>query len=274
MHDITSFVAFLSEQSPTQIASDRFFESARGFRIRTDEVYKCILRNAPSHSSFFSIGGEIENQKKGQERIEQLVKGESITGLAELSKSSTLIVRSANQYFPELGEIVEDGKRCIQGTVHSNLYLSSSHGEGFPMHQDAHHVFALQLHGAKRWHLQRPAVEYPHWDYRWDLDIDENLVEQEFLVEEGSTLFIPMGWIHRAKAETEFSIHATIGFNPLRYSDAICHYIRQRAGQLSILRKPVLLSNKTTAQSPTDYVSSDSEIRSLLELLMLDLDAN
>jgi hypothetical protein len=106
------------------------------------------------------------------------------------------------------------------------------------------------------------------------LDIDENLVEREFLVEEGSALFIPMGWIHRAKAETEFSIHATIGFNPIRYSDVVCHYIRQRAGQLSILRKPVLLSSETSAQSPTGDVASGAEVRSLLELLMLDLDAN
>ena len=112
---------------------------------------------------------------------------------------------------------------------------------GFVEHHDPHDVFAIQLHGAKRWSVAPPIVTNPSHRYRWR-DIHRTAPQelQQFVTRQGEALYIPLGWRHFATpadgdglvaedtmgvapeaAVVPRSVHVTMGVQLPRWGDLI-----------------------------------------------------
>jgi hypothetical protein len=73
-------------------------------------------------------------------------------------------------------------------------------------------VFVLQVHGSKHWTLRAPVVDAPLARHRSDHGV---AAAQPVLLEArlapGDSLYLPRGVVHSAAAQTEVSLHLTIG---------------------------------------------------------------
>jgi hypothetical protein len=86
--------------------------------------------------------------------------------------------------------------------VSTNLYMSgAAESVGFVEHHDGHDVFALQLHGVKRWYVGPPTVSAPSHRYA---RVDDHSSPQHdmklYETRSGQLLYIPLGWRHYAVA--------------------------------------------------------------------------
>ena len=120
---------------------------------------------------------------------------------SKLIKSSTLIIREAYKILPIALELRNIWKSRFPCHVNTNIYISSSTSDAFPLHQDPHHVFVLQLFGKKRWLFS-------------DIQDDETIknsprIISEMVSESGDIIFIPKGVPHQARA-IETSVHVSI----------------------------------------------------------------
>lgn len=117
---------------------------------------------------------------------------------------------------------------------------------GFVEHHDNHDVFAMQLHGVKRWFVGPPIVGSPSHRYHY---VDTHCTPQDELTmyetRAGDMLYIPLGWRHYALpgmstsdddvtgagagagagtgagSEGNNSVHLTMGVQMPRWLDAL-----------------------------------------------------
>jgi ribosomal protein L16 Arg81 hydroxylase len=129
---------------------------------------------------------------------------------------------------PQVAPFLDAFKRAFDlpgvGGAFAKLY-ASSHGKGFAVHADKHHVFVLQVSGKKLWRYSRTPVVadamdglfigrdgQPYWTSRRDGDPalrdDGSLVPppdlstfDSALLEPGDMLYLPPGTWHVARAE-------------------------------------------------------------------------
>ena len=86
-----------------------------------------------------------------------------------------------------------------------NLYMSPSGGNGFAEHTDSHDVLCLQCSGTKTWTL--PITVLP---------------AQTVSLNPGDFLYLPEGIAHAARADSQPSVHLTIGFRPPTIDQFLC----------------------------------------------------
>ncbi len=146
------------------------------------------------------------------------------------SFDSTLKISSG----PVLDESIEPWREMFKGArVQTNLYFASGNTQGLRPHYDDHHVFALQLVGAKKWRLgARVAIATPEVvGYYPD---EEPEFESEVTVEVGEALYLPSGFWHGATTEQR-SLHATVGIYPPTYAEYARRLIAHRCEDDGIL---------------------------------------
>ena len=124
----------------------------------------------------------------------------TISSFLHLAATHTLIIREAYKILPFASEVRAVWMSRFSCHINTNLYLSSPSSDAFSLHQDPHHVFALQLSGSKRWH--------------YSCDNDKGMGTQTILMTEtlcksGDILFIPKGTPHRAEAVSD-SVHISV----------------------------------------------------------------
>jgi hypothetical protein len=106
--------------------------------------------------------------------------------------------------------------------VQANLYASyAGSTAGYNAHKDSHDVVVLQLTGTKQWtvHVAPPS----------GISVERrppNLTEltqptEQFVLESGSCLYVPAGFVHDAATLDGVSIHLTYGIGCLRWYDVL-----------------------------------------------------
>ena len=74
-----------------------------------------------------------------------------------LAEQRTLVMHNLEVYWPPVGQLIRSVVRFFHAYTQVNMYMSPS---DLPVatapHQDAHSVFIVQVHGAKRWCVHRP----------------------------------------------------------------------------------------------------------------------
>lgn len=170
---------------------------------------------------------------EGGRHFEYPVRGPA--AMDELAAGATLCFHAIHRYEPSLSNILAQSKLDL-GLVGQSLisaYLSD-HDRGFGLHFDEHHVFLLQVEGAKRWSISStPVIRDPPCNaiaslaaeyntrYPWaQLDPPDEASLDEVLLREGEMLYLPPGTWHRGRAEgTSFGL--TMSFRSAGFEDFV-----------------------------------------------------
>ncbi len=190
---------------------------------------------------------ELAAQLAEQQRVEvcdadgrRSIGAEEVGSLAQVIDAASerlLLVRDAHRELPFAGELQRAFSGFFRCPVSSSLYLNAAGAPSFPEHHDAHHVFAVQLFGAKSWALAPPTVAFASRRYsaQPETAADPNQVR----LTAGQWLYLPLGWRHRVQACDGVSVHITFGIHVPRWIDAL-EAMLEGAGQLEpSLRAPV-----------------------------------
>ena len=134
-------------------------------------------------------------------------------GVVEIARSSqrTLVIHSVDLYWPPVGALARHVCRYFQAYTQVQLYVS---WPGQPVatapHQDAHAVFVVQVHGAKRWCVYRspapltlkPLQRGKNGDV---VEVADRRTLGELLLNitlrPGQVLYIPRGAFHHTSTE-------------------------------------------------------------------------
>lgn len=136
------------------------------------------------------------------------------------------------------------------GAQFSLFAVRAGHGSG--LHYDRNENFTIQLKGTKGWRVR--ANDFAKWpESFWYLggptppyaDPEKVPTEMpadatEYVLEPGSMLYVPRGYLHYATAAEEDSLSCNLMFPVLLWSEALLHVLRDRLVASEFLRKSIV----------------------------------
>lgn len=134
----------------------------------------------------------------------------------------TIVLNNVQRRVPAVAALARQFECAFGQPVGANAYLTPPGGAGLAPHFDDHDVFVLQLEGTKYWYVHPPASDLPLRGGHFDVDpiaLGDALVERS--IGPGSLFYIPRGFVHRAQAGTEASLHLTLGLSCYRQLDVV-----------------------------------------------------
>jgi cupin superfamily protein len=147
-----------------------------------------------------------------------------LTGLAdpvavyrEFEAGATIVLQGLHRYWLPLARFCRDLELALGHPTQVNAYVTPPGSQGLAVHSDEHDVFVLQVHGAKRWQVFRPAQELP--------PPNPPVLEEE--LRRGDCLYIPKGFPHAASTQERASAHLTIGILSYSWTDLIREMTKQ-----------------------------------------------
>lgn len=132
----------------------------------------------------------------------------------------TLILNGTDTLSEDIARLARAIESETGGKVAANAFLTPPDNHGFNPHFDTHDVFILQLEGAKVWRLFDERINLPV--DRQIFLIDQNTLNEPTLeveLQPGDLLYVPRGTVHGAFTKCGPSLHLTVGYRPLRWSD-------------------------------------------------------
>jgi ribosomal protein L16 Arg81 hydroxylase len=156
----------------------------------------------------------------------------SRVGVAEeYLDGATIILPQLHESIFKLGEFCRALEEIFSCHVQTNIYLTPSGNQGFPIHYDNHDVFVMQVSGAKAWRLYGSPVETPFRGERFELgQHDPGPVTQQFTLNPGDCVYVPRGMMHDAEnVGEEPSLHITVGMITKTWADLLLESISELA---------------------------------------------
>ena len=119
--------------------------------------------------------------------------------------------------------IVDKLSEEIQTHVSVNGYYTARRTQGVNVHFDRHDVFAIQIHGSKRWFYREDShVLSRAMRHQSVPPVDENFTGwQSVLLKQGDVFYCPRGIWHFTQTEENHSAHLALGWYPLTLGDWI-----------------------------------------------------
>ena len=137
----------------------------------------------------------------------------------EFADGATIVLLGAHEWWPPLDRLCADLARSLTMAVQANVYVAPPGRTGH-RHHDLHHIFALQLHGTKRWVVEgqpdEPGATPPD-----PIAIDTEL-------HPGDCLYVPRRFAHHVQTTKAYSTHATFGVMAPTWSDVITKLAHDR----------------------------------------------
>jgi ribosomal protein L16 Arg81 hydroxylase len=130
----------------------------------------------------------------------------------------TLLVRHAERASAKLQAIADEFAYFFHSPVDIQVYLTPDRHQAFGWHYDLEEVFIIQIQGCKEYTLRQNTLNpLPVWgnmpaDMRYDRETSR--LRMTCRLEAGDWLYIPSGWWHIARTQSE-SIHLSIGVMPV-----------------------------------------------------------
>jgi ribosomal protein L16 Arg81 hydroxylase len=124
----------------------------------------------------------------------------------QYDRGFTIAIRNAQRHDADLARLADEFHQDFLAPVNIHLYCTPAGEHGFGWHYDVEDVFVLQTEGAKVYSLRKntvhpwPVLETMPRDLRFE---DEGTPVFTCRLEAGDWLYIPAGWWHIAKTETE-----------------------------------------------------------------------
>jgi len=201
---------------------------------------------------------------------QRLVDGRSVLNL--LREGASFGITGADSHWPPLRSVVDCLYDALLESVHTNVYCSPAHTQGFQCHFDLHEVFVLQVDGEKHWRVFAPSSEFPVTS--WRADEAPHTTSEPYLdvvLRPGDVLYVPRGHWHYATAVDSTSLHVTVGVT-CRKGSAFLDWLAAELLKESPWRRNVpLLSSATrngTFTLPSGFVEwSEALKRSLSDKL-------
>ncbi|MFJ9033394.1 cupin domain-containing protein [Streptomyces sp. NPDC102274] len=127
---------------------------------------------------------------------------------AALHAGHTLAMRYVDEIHPGLSQLSEAFERRLLSDFEFNLYASWAPTGGFNAHWDNHDVFAIQLHGSKRWRIFG-RNEFSMHPRDSAMGTPPTEVVDDLVLSPGDVLFLPRGYWHDPVTEEGPSLHIT-----------------------------------------------------------------
>jgi lysine-specific demethylase/histidyl-hydroxylase NO66 len=149
----------------------------------------------------------------------------------EYLDGATIILPQFHESIFKLGEFCRALEEVFSCHVQTNIYLTPSGNQGFPIHYDNHDVFVMQVSGAKAWRLYGVPVEIPFRGEQFQLgQHDPGAVTQQFTLNPGDCVYVPRGMMHDAEnVGDEPSLHITVGMITKTWADLLLESISELA---------------------------------------------
>lgn len=143
--------------------------------------------------------------------------------LLAIARGGTLIYDRIQEFHPPLETFVDQFSNEINTRVSINSYYTARRTQGVNVHFDHHDVFAIQIHGSKRWFYRDDSyVLSREMRHQSVPTVDENFTGwQSVLLKQGDVFYCPRGVWHFTQTEENHSAHLALGWHPLTLGDWI-----------------------------------------------------
>jgi len=177
---------------------------------------------------------DLTSQKKRMSRDDYIDEGGRISRVAiaeEYLDGATIILPQLHDSIFKLGEFCRALEEVFSCHMQTNIYLTPSGNQGFPIHYDNHDVFVMQVSGAKAWRVYGVPVETPFRGERFELgQYEPGPISKEFTLNPGDCLYLPRGMMHDAEnVGEEPSLHITVGLITKTWADLMLESISELA---------------------------------------------
>ncbi|HMG47475.1 MAG TPA: cupin domain-containing protein [Allosphingosinicella sp.] len=177
---------------------------------------------------------DLTSQKKRMSRDDYVEEGGRVSRIAiaeEYLDGATIILPQLHDSIFKLGEFCRALEELFSCHMQTNIYLTPSGNQGFPIHYDNHDVFVMQVSGAKAWRLYGVPVETPFRGERFELGQHEpGPVSQQFTLNPGDCVYVPRGMMHDAEnVGEEPSLHITVGLITKTWADLMLESMSELA---------------------------------------------
>lgn len=145
----------------------------------------------------------------------------------DVADGHTLILQAVHESWPPLQAATVLLERALSARTRVNLYLSPPGSKGFDRHIDYHDFFIFQVHGSKHWHLfEKDYLPMERLEYGPFAAFQQAVQRgtaplEEIHLRQGDLLYVPRGMPHYAAAIEETSLHLTVSFHPLFWTDLL-----------------------------------------------------
>lgn len=154
-----------------------------------------------------------------------------------------------------MAELCKSLSEIFGGYVFAKPFLTGASFSGLDVHFDTTEVFVIQMEGKKNWRVWSKIIENPTLPMQKDLT-ETNLGSTviETTLESGDVLYIPAGTPHAAKCLDEYSLHLSVGLQPIKLFEVLEGYIRLISEHVSSLRKNIYpFSKKITLEENLNH---------------------
>ncbi|WP_419703785.1 JmjC domain-containing protein [Promicromonospora sp. NFX87] len=158
--------------------------------------------------------------------------------------------------------------------VAANAYITPPGSKALELHYDHHDVIIVQVDGSKLWQTCASPVVAPTKELSWrDIDsrvadeiLNSNLDLRDLRLDKGDVLYLPRGWMHRARSGESRSVHVTLSFDPQTKADFLIANVRRSALEDSAWRSESALQ---LGQGSEAVVAEMAELAQLVQTLNL-----
>jgi ribosomal protein L16 Arg81 hydroxylase len=152
---------------------------------------------------------------------------------------ATFILNRLDEYCPAVHALCTALETELGILVQANMYLTPAGAQGFPVHYDNHDVIIVQCEGRKDWRLFGTPQALPMRGERFERGQHQPGEKTlQLVLEPGDALYVPRGQMHEAAAAGDgCSLHVTIGFHAVRWSEVIIEALAGHAAEDLDLRR-------------------------------------
>lgn len=118
-------------------------------------------------------------------------------------------IQHVERYLADVAKVADEITRVTGSAVSVTAFVSPPVSTATKIHYDKSDVYALQVHGMKRWEVFKPVDLLPNMRIP-DVPFEEVELELHGVhsLSAGDVLYLPRGWIHRVRNESaEPSLH-------------------------------------------------------------------
>lgn len=190
---------------------------------------------------------------------------------AEYKKGATIIINRMQSLHAPLNRLCRRLENVFHHRFHTNVYATPPGSRGFAYHYDTHDVFVLQIHGSKRWKICEGPVRLPDEKLHYDssrMRPGKQLISK--VLRSGDMMYLPRGFIHRAEATREGSVHVTLGVKVYTWADILTQAVATEVMRDPRLRRSLPLGFASASSDPDLRSMFKTHIRRLSKSADLD----
>lgn len=179
-------------------------------------------------------------------------------------RGATIVVQLAHESFPKLSRLAVDLESALDFNVQMTVYLTPPNSRALTAHYDTHNVIVVQIAGSKTWKVYDFEKRAPLLTNTFDqasFTLPKN--GRPYELKAGSVLYVPRGMVHEASANSEPSLHITVGLFPPLWTDLFHDHLRDLESDERFRRSPFW----STAANP-DRMTTEQELADLMKLFV------